>query len=310
MSSLSYQPFVWQAAAEHAFGYLSHLLDGVAAADILPGGELGHVALDVLLADVVVGAVVTPLEIGPETLDSVGVDLAPDILAFGVIDAAVDVSVFRQVGVKGAGVGVNGRALFDILADKASDFRFVGIHDLRSDLAASLNNADNGDFVGRSGAGLFVGVLVVFLAADISLVDFDRAVQPVVQLPGLADALAQIPAGFLSNAQLAGQASRGSALNAGSGDIDGGQPLLVIKLGLGHNRLGTDAEVLATVLAAVRHDRVADQADAVAVAVGAAGIGAPAPSLELPPGGFVVRVHLHELEDADLDPLHTYHCRG
>ena len=82
-----HQIAVAQPLPNHPINNQLHLVEGVARALVVAPGELGHVAVQVLLAHVVVGAVVSTLENRPEALDSLGVchpvnELADAVLAY------------------------------------------------------------------------------------------------------------------------------------------------------------------------------------------------------------------------------------
>ena len=67
---------VRDSASDHA-----HLFDGAQVPQIVFDSELHLVAVEGLRAYVVVDAVAGPLQDGPETLQTIGVGLIPDILA-------------------------------------------------------------------------------------------------------------------------------------------------------------------------------------------------------------------------------------
>ena len=65
---------------------MAHLLDGVHFAHVVAAGELVDVALQVLLAHLMVDSVVAALEHAPEALYAVRVGHLADVLADGVLD--------------------------------------------------------------------------------------------------------------------------------------------------------------------------------------------------------------------------------
>ena len=79
--SLRDQVFVPETLTDHTLRDVRHLVNGVALAVVVPTGKLPDIAVQVLGAHVVVGAVVAPLEHGPEGLDPVRVRLIPNVLA-------------------------------------------------------------------------------------------------------------------------------------------------------------------------------------------------------------------------------------
>lgn len=72
------------------------------------------------------------------------------------------------------------------------------------------------------------------------------------------------------------------------------------KAALGQNGARADAEMLATVAAAVRHRlEVLDGGNRVTAAMGASDIAIPAVALEVEPRGFLIREALEELIEAN-----------
>ena len=75
--------------ARHSAGDRGHDVDGVFVAEVVPGGELVHVAVQVLRGEGVECALVGALEHRPQGLDAVGVHIAPDVLGERVLDGIV-----------------------------------------------------------------------------------------------------------------------------------------------------------------------------------------------------------------------------
>lgn len=71
--SSSHQLRVLEALAQHPLGVATHQLDSVLIAVAVPASELAHLPVKMPSAHLVVGAVITPLEPGPEVLDAIGV---------------------------------------------------------------------------------------------------------------------------------------------------------------------------------------------------------------------------------------------
>ena len=81
------------------------MLDGAEVADNVTLRELLHVSVQVFGADLVEGAVKSPLEQRPEGFDAIGAAFAVNILASAVVDGAVPI---RKIPVAAMLVGVNG----------------------------------------------------------------------------------------------------------------------------------------------------------------------------------------------------------
>lgn len=129
----------------------------------------------------------TTLEQGPEVLDAVRVDLAPDVL-LGVVNGLV-----REVGPEAAvgpeSVGIDGCTGSDMRADMLvqSDTRPVG-DDFGSNLSATVQRAHDDGFVHPASAVNLAGTLglvhVAGLATDEGLLDFDGPLE-LVKAAGL-----------------------------------------------------------------------------------------------------------------------------
>lgn len=92
-----------------------HPLASVERSDVETTGELRDVAVEVLVAELVVGPVVAALEQHPERIDAADVGLLVDVLADGVVDRFVPA---RQSDVGLEIVGVGGRGLLGLVGDK------------------------------------------------------------------------------------------------------------------------------------------------------------------------------------------------
>ena len=104
------------------FATEGHLVDGIQGSDVVPTGELIDIPLQVLLAHAVIGAVVTPLEHGPEGLNAVGVgrafDVLPDTMTNGsMLEIHPDPIVAAMV------VCVDGGPRLDPLLSKLAEIR-------------------------------------------------------------------------------------------------------------------------------------------------------------------------------------------
>ena len=139
-------------------------------------GELNDIAAKVLAAHVVAGAVIAPLEHRPEGFDPVGVGHAVHILADTVLDGLM---LERHPPIPAVIVCVDCRPLGSVIADKLLKRPGVrpayhgGIHAVGLAVLGAHNDrlADTTP----AGAELLVSVLVLLLAADASLIDFNRA---------------------------------------------------------------------------------------------------------------------------------------
>lgn len=107
--SLARELAVREALAERADHQAAHLLGGVRAAAVVPARELRHVALQVLGAHAVVGAIQAALQQRPERFQTVGVRLAAHVLAHRVLHCLVREALHRGVGLGVARVHLRAR---------------------------------------------------------------------------------------------------------------------------------------------------------------------------------------------------------
>ena len=78
--------FIFELFPDHVFSHCSHLVDGVKISHVIPAGEFGNVPPQVLFTEVMVDAVFSSFEHGPEGVDAVGRYPAPYIFLSSVID--------------------------------------------------------------------------------------------------------------------------------------------------------------------------------------------------------------------------------
>ena len=80
---------VHEALPDHPGNDRGHLVDGIALPDVVPSRELADVAIKVLWRQLVVDALVRPLEHRPEGFDALGVRHPAHILPDRVVDGLV-----------------------------------------------------------------------------------------------------------------------------------------------------------------------------------------------------------------------------
>ena len=78
---------VWQEFPCHCVYYTAHLLQRVQVADIAPTGKLVNVAVKVLYAHLVIGAVVASLQECPKGLDTVRMSLSVYVFCHGMLNS-------------------------------------------------------------------------------------------------------------------------------------------------------------------------------------------------------------------------------
>ena len=98
---------------------------------------------------------------------------------------------------------------------------------------------------------------VLALAAQVGLVYLDgSAKQPLAPLPGLADAMRQVPSRFLRDVQVPVQLHAGVSLQIRCQHVSRDHPFLRAEVRVLHDRAGAHREELAALPAAIAHVRM------------------------------------------------------
>ena len=265
--------------------------------------EFGDVALQMLRRHLVERPVMRSLEHRPERLYSIGVRLTPDIFVDRVIDGLM--LEFRHPSVGRRVICVDRRARLGVLADKALQRRAVRpTHDLGPNLVAiAILDADHRRLSDRATALVHRLALakrhVPALAAEVALVDFNRAVELVVIVfrPGFADTVKHEPRGRLRHADIALQLHGRNRFQAGQAQVDRNGPLAQRDFRPLHGGARLHAEIGAAVRAPVGHLRVAGLAGADRSAFGAMSPVRPNDRLEPLGRSFLGREHVHQIND-------------
>ncbi len=142
----------------------------------MAAGKLANVAAQVLLAHVMIGAVVATLEHRPEAFDSVGVGHAVHMLADAVLHCFV---LERHSLISAVAVCIDSRAGVGVFTDETLERLGVCAvyHGSTHAIGRPVLGANHCGLTDRATARakLLVGVFVLFLAADVGFVNFDRA---------------------------------------------------------------------------------------------------------------------------------------
>lgn len=164
------------------------------------------------------------LQLAPETLNGIGVNLSTNIFTLTVRNALVLEAVRAEQVVSGVFIGADeGTSLHHGNGVIGSHSASNGGRDVRTNLAATFHNADDNCFVSCGNARSFdfhgagAGVHVRCFAADVSFVSFDNAGQQVAALiHQLADLVTNAPSALVRNTKLTLQFLRAHAI-LGSG---------------------------------------------------------------------------------------------
>ena len=230
-------------------------LDPMVVAEI----ELGEVAVEVLLAAVLVDAAHAALEDREHALDGVGVDDAPDVLAGRVLHRLVGGKLGADLGVEPALIGVQGGLAVDVLGDDLGDMLAVGNGNVEAaDAAATLDQRDDGALVGGARlAALGVGAALALLGrasfldrAIVGLVSLNDAAvaahrgQQAAVAHGLAQPVRHEPCGLVADIKRAVELVCAHALLARRHHVEAHQPLVQGDVAALHDGAGGDGEVL------------------------------------------------------------------
>ncbi len=210
--SSSDQILVRETPARYAINKAVEAVEGMAlhVALIEAKGELINVAVQVLVAGVVIDAMQAPLQDRPNALDAVRRHVVTRVLASTVNDRLV--TILAKAGIARMLVSVDGRARLDALPDFGAQRLAMGaINRARHGAPAALPHAENDRLADRPAPSmqLLALVLVALFAANIRLIDFDDAAQLIkVVAARFAEPTEDEPSGFLGDANFLGELHR------------------------------------------------------------------------------------------------------
>lgn len=195
--------------------------------------ELGKVAVQMLLADMVEGAGDAALQDREVTLDGVGVNVATDIFLDAVVDGLM-AEVPVHMAVLPSIVGDEQGLVIDLgHEDRAESGRGNAGDVMRTDVTIALDQGED-SLLTPTATELLGGALapmpVLLLAADEGLVGFDGLALSTKRtkatfLHGFADAMRHEPSGLEGNAQGPVKLVGADALLAGANKVDRDQPI-------------------------------------------------------------------------------------
>src|SRR5579862_141025 len=266
---------------------------------IQPERELVNVAMQVLVAGVVIDAMQATLQDSPNALNTVGRHaIVPDVLASAMNDGFVLV-VAVQSGIAAVLIGMDRRARLDALANFHAQRLGIGaVNGPRYRAPAAFAHAENRRLADRTASRvqLFVIVLVGLFAADVRLVDFDDAGELAeILTASLAKTTEDEPCGFLGDADFLGKLHGRDALARRDEQVHRVNPLVQRNVRPLEDRSGANRKILFALVAAVeavfaRRDPVASSANWAARAF------RPKQPLQIGPRGFLIGKHLEKLE--------------
>jgi hypothetical protein len=278
-------------------------------------GELIHVAVQVLGAGVMIDALHPTFHDCPNGLDTVRVNTAPAVLTSGVSHGVMVEEEATNTGIAGSLIGHELGAYFDVLHNSALQGFLVCVGNRVSDYsAATLTKPYNRRLADRTTASiqLFMFVLVGFLPAKESLINFDNALK-FGEFPAasLTKAMQHEPCRLLLDADFLGDLHRRDTFASRHKQVHGIQPLVKGDVRPLEDGSGTNREVKLAFVAAME----ASFAGGDAILTGASWAGnafRPETALKVDSRRFLIGKHLKQFEGADSGATHAafprVHC--
>ena len=234
-------------------------LQGVTAhiADVQAERELIHVAVQVLLGNLMIDAIYSALEHSPDGFDAVRADSVFGVDASRVIDGFVAEEQAVESDVPCRLIGKDRGTYFDVGMDSRLQRSHVGsFNGHRHSASAALPESYDSRLANAatSSPELLVLVFVALFSTDEAFVYFDDAAQLVkviARAARLAQTLEHEPRRLLSNANLFPQLQTGDALACGYKQVHGIEPLVQGNMAALEDRACTDREIEGTGIAAI-----------------------------------------------------------
>ena len=264
-------------------------LQGVTAhiADIQAKRELVHIAMQVLLGNLMVNAVHSALEHGPDGFNAVRADSVLAVLSGSVVDAIVTEEQDVKADISSRFVTENRRADFNVGMDGGLDRCRIGcVHRHLYSTSAALPDAQHSSLADAPTASpqFLVFMLVGFFPADVALIRFDNAPQFVEIIPRaarLSEPLQHKPCRLLSNADLLCQLQARDALPGRDKQVHRIEPLMQGNVAAFKDRPRADREIQGTGIAAVETNLRLFAHALTALAFGAEGTMGPEPRFQI-----------------------------
>src|SRR5208282_4732983 len=267
--------------------------------------ELIHIAMQMLLRDLMVNAIHSALENSPDAFNAVrahavlGVDSRRVINGFMAKEQTVKADIPSRLIRKDRGT------YFDVGMDsrlQRSHVRSLNRH--RYGASAALSEAHNGSLAHGTASSLelFVLVLVALFPADETLVHFDDAAQLVNVIAGaarLTETLEHKPCRLLGNANLFPELQARDALACGYEQVHGVEPLVQGNMTPLEDRACTDREIEGTGVAAIEANLRLFPNALTALALRAERSVRPEPRFQIETRRLRRREHLEKLEGTD-----------
>lgn len=277
-----------------------------------PPAELICVSASVLGRDVVVNAIYATLEHSPDALDAVCAGAASRVLASRMIHGLMTVKESVQIAKNNAVIRVELCSDFDAVMDLLCDGLQSALTYRSKDGApitfAHPKHGSLSDSAATS-AELLVLMLVGFLAADKTLINFHYALELLLYLwsaHGFAETLQNEPRGFLRDSNFFRELQAADALAGSNEQIHRVEPLVERHFAALKYRTCADREIGFSDAIAAVISRLATQSDNAlpALAFGACWAIRPQARLKIESRGLLVGKHREKLESADSRTAH------
>ena len=266
-------------------------------------GELVNVPIQMLRAYLMINAVDSALHDCPHGFDAVGAHLAAHVFASAVIHGIVFETGRIHVFVSAVVVGIQRRSGRDVVVYLLLQAGGIGSRNGIGDRAAIAFTHSNDSGLTDGAATsiqLLTGVLVLFLATDIGLIDFNDARQDgKVVAAGFAEPLKNEPSGLLRDADFLGQLHRGNALARSDEQVHCINPLVKRDMRALENGPSANGEIFGALVAAVVTGHLAHRDPITQSTYWAMRAFGPEPGFQIQASAVLIGKHLKQLEGAD-----------
>lgn len=237
-----------------------------------------------------------------QLLVSVGGHATATVFTGSVVDRGMVKEETTDAAIGRSFISVKRRTSFNMRMDGGVKVRGRGgLNRLGNDPAAALTHAHHWHLADSATTRieLFTGMLVRFLAADVSLVDFNNAGQHGrVVAASLTQALEDEPSRLLGDTYLFAQLKAADALAGSNQHVHGIEPFVQRHMAALEDRARSDGEVFLALVAPVitafaRRDAVAKATNRAAAAIG------PKTAFKVAAGRFLIWKEFEEFERAD-----------
>lgn len=219
--------------------------------------KLIHIAMQMLLRNLMIHAVHSALEHSPNAFNAVSADSVLGVDSRRVIDGFMAKEETVKADVPGRLIREDRGTYFDVGMDSRLQSSHIGsLNRHRYGASAALPESYNGSLAdaATSGLELFVFVLIALLSADEAFVHFDDAAQlikVIARAARLTQTLEHKPSRLLRDADLLRQLQARDALACGNEQVHGVEPLVQGNVAALEDRACADREIEGTGVAAV-----------------------------------------------------------